>query len=269
MLTTVRIGGIEVVSLLDGVEDLDDPDILDPWHGPSDPVWEPSRARYPAVFAADGGWRLYVRATLLRAHGHTILVDTGVGGPTSPAMAWYPAPGQLLGSLAEAGTSPHDVDVVVLTHVHDDHIGGTVTAQGEPAFQNARYLVNRIDLAWQEELAQRFDEDRAIWDRLLAPLRSRGVLQAIDGDHEITQGVHAARAGRRARRRPRDRWQGASRADRRTGRQRPPAGAGALRRALRAPGVGRAVGSGQLAARRLRPPGSCYPRPSRGSRLAS
>ena len=191
MLTTVRIGGIEVVSLLDGVEDLDDPDILDPWHGPSDPVWEPSRARYPAVFAADGGWRLYVRATLLRAHGHTILVDTGVGGPTSPAMAWYPAPGQLLGSLAETGTSPHDVDVVVLTHVHDDHIGGTVTAQGEPAFQNARYLVNRIDLAWQEELAQRFDEDRAIWDRLLAPLRSRGVLQAIDGDHEITQGVRA------------------------------------------------------------------------------
>ncbi|HEX7146061.1 MAG TPA: hypothetical protein VF512_01030 [Actinomycetota bacterium] len=70
-------------------------------------------------------------------------------------------------------------------------MGGTVTAQGEPAFQNARYLVNRIDLAWQEELAQRFDEDRAIWDRLLAPLRSRGVLQAIDGDHEITQGVRA------------------------------------------------------------------------------
>ena len=52
------------------------------------------------------------------------------------------------------------MDVVVLTHVHDDH------------------------LAWQEELAQRFDEDRAIWDRLLAPLRSRGVLQAIDDDPE-------------------------------------------------------------------------------------
>ena len=84
MLTTVRIGGIEVVSLLDGVEDLDDPDILDPWHGPSDPAWEPSRALHPAVFAADGGWRLHVRATLLRAHGRTILVDTG-GSPSWPA----------------------------------------------------------------------------------------------------------------------------------------------------------------------------------------
>ena len=189
MLTTLRIGGIEAVSLLDGVEDLDDPDILDPLHGPSDPVWEPYRRLYPAVFAADGGFRLHVRATLLRAHGHTILVDTGVGGPTSPAMSWYPGPGQLLGRLAETGTVPRDVDVVVLTHVHDDHVGGTVTADGEPAFPNARYVVNRIELDWLEELAQKFDEDRAIWDRLLAPLRSVGVLQAIDGAHEITRGI--------------------------------------------------------------------------------
>jgi hypothetical protein len=84
MVTTVWIGGIEAVSLVDGAEDLDDPDILDRAHGPSDPVWEPSRRLYPAVFAADGGWRAHVRATLLRARGRTFLVDTGVGGPSSP-----------------------------------------------------------------------------------------------------------------------------------------------------------------------------------------
>jgi hypothetical protein len=114
MLTTVWIGGIEVVSLLDGVAELDDPDILDPLHGPSDPVWEPSRTRYPAVFGAHGGWRAHVRATLLRVHGHAILVDTGVGGPASPAMSWFPVPGQLMEALAETGTSPGDVDAVVL-----------------------------------------------------------------------------------------------------------------------------------------------------------
>jgi glyoxylase-like metal-dependent hydrolase (beta-lactamase superfamily II) len=163
MLTTVGIGGIEVVSLLDGAEDMDDPDILDPLHGPSDQVWNPYRTLYPAVFAVDGGWRPRMRATLLRAHGRTVLVDTGVGGPTSPAMSWYPAPGQLMGSLAESGTAPGDIEVVVLTHVHDDHIGGTVTAQGEPAFPNARYVVNRIDLEWLEDLAQETDEDHAVW----------------------------------------------------------------------------------------------------------
>ena len=53
MLTTVWIGGIEVVSLWDGAEDLDDHDILDPRYGPSDPVWDPYRPLYPAVFEAN------------------------------------------------------------------------------------------------------------------------------------------------------------------------------------------------------------------------
>jgi len=189
MLTTVLIGGVEVVSLSDAAEDMDDPDILDPLHGPSDEVWGPYRTLYPAVFAAHGGWRLHVRGTILRAHGRTILVDTGVGGPTSSAMSWYSAPGHLMESLAESGTSPGDVDVVVLTHVHDDHIGGTVTPGGEPAFPNARYMVNRLDLDWLRELAKTFDEDRAVWDTSLAPLEFLGVLQAIDGAQEVAAGI--------------------------------------------------------------------------------
>jgi glyoxylase-like metal-dependent hydrolase (beta-lactamase superfamily II) len=92
-------------------------------------------------------------------------------------------------SLAESGIAPGDVDVVVITHVHDDHIGGTVTADGEPAFPNARYMINRIDLDWLEALAQETDEDRAVWDMFLAPLASRGVLQAIDGAHEVAPGI--------------------------------------------------------------------------------
>jgi glyoxylase-like metal-dependent hydrolase (beta-lactamase superfamily II) len=79
-----------------------------------------------------------------------------------------------MGSLAESGTAPGDIEVVVLTHVHDDHIGGTVTAQGEPAFPNARYVVNRIDLEWLEDLAQETDEDHAVWDKLVARRSSRG-----------------------------------------------------------------------------------------------
>ena len=158
MLTTVGIGGIEVVSLLDEVENMDNPDILDPFHGPSDEVWDPYRTLFRRCSPrTEAGER--VHGTILRSHGRTFLVDTGVGGPTSPAMSrWYPAPGKLLGSLAESGTAPGDVDVVVMTHVHDDHIGGTVTAQGEPAFPNARYVVNRIDLEWLEAFAQETDE---------------------------------------------------------------------------------------------------------------
>ncbi len=189
MLTTMSIGVIEVLSMLDAVGEIDDPDILDPHHGPSDSVWDPYRTMYPAAFAAPGGWRLHVRSTLLRAGGRTVLVDTGVGDAGSPAMRWFPTPGRLRESLAACGTSPGEVDVVVLTHAHDDHIGGTVTADGEPTFPNARYVINRIELEWQEACAKDFAEDRVIWNRLLAPLISLGMLQPVDGDYEVMPGI--------------------------------------------------------------------------------
>jgi hypothetical protein len=65
------------------------------------------------VFAPGGGWRLHVRATLLRTRGRTVLVDTGVGGPSSPAMGWFRAPGRLPAALAECGAAPAEVEVVV------------------------------------------------------------------------------------------------------------------------------------------------------------
>src|SRR5829696_5249580 len=49
-------------------------------------------------------------------------------------------------------------------------------------------MVNRIDLEWLEPLAQETDEDRAVWE-LLAPLESRGVLQAVDGAYEVAPGI--------------------------------------------------------------------------------
>jgi glyoxylase-like metal-dependent hydrolase (beta-lactamase superfamily II) len=52
-------------------------------------------------------------------------------------------------------------------------------------------VVNRVDRDWQEERARRTDEDRAIWERLLAPLESWGVLHAVDGDYQVMPGIDA------------------------------------------------------------------------------
>jgi glyoxylase-like metal-dependent hydrolase (beta-lactamase superfamily II) len=134
-------------------------------------------------------WRLISRATVLRAEERVFLVDTGVGGSASPTTSWYRARGNLMDSLAKASITASDVDVVVITHVHDDHIGGTVSSDGEPAFPNARYVVNRLDLEWLRALARENEDDRAVWDGLLAPLVSESVIQTIDGDREIASGI--------------------------------------------------------------------------------
>lgn len=66
---------------------------------------------------------------------HVVLVDTG-GGEMAPTT------GALRSSLDSAGIDAGDIDVVVITHGHADHVGGNL-ADGEPAFPNARYVMSR------------------------------------------------------------------------------------------------------------------------------
>lgn len=86
---------------------------------------------------------------------------------------------------------------MALTHVHDDHIGGTVADDGSPRFPRARYLIQRSDLEWQRRLAaedRRGEGDRPIRQRLLAPLEEAGVLETLDGDHRLDHRLLLRRA---------------------------------------------------------------------------
>lgn len=182
----IRVGDVEVMSLLDGVQPLDDP-IADSFPAVPADAWPAVNASFPELVADGGCWRLYVRCTLLRTTARAILVDTGVGRALSPA--WFGADGRLGQELAAAGVSVSDVDTVVITHVHDDHIGGTVTVSGEPAFPNARYLIQRADLEWQRAWAGKQEEDRVIFETLLRPLEDAEVLRLLDGEETVVEGI--------------------------------------------------------------------------------
>ena len=173
-----RIGDVEVVSLCDGVIVTSEP-ATESFPGGTTEVWVEARERYPDVFGGEG-WRLHVRSTLLRSDGHTILVDTGVGPASAPAYAWSAIRGELPIELKAAGVDPADVETVVITHVHDDHLGWNVVEGGtEPLFANARYLIHRAD--WELMTSSDDEEDRAIFEALLSPLERSDVLE-ISGD---------------------------------------------------------------------------------------
>ncbi len=177
--------------LLDGVRELDRP-IAEYFPGVPAEALRSFRAEAPGVYGEDGGWRLHVRMWLIRHANGLILVDTGVGQLGAPGPQWFGAAGNLPSSLRENGATPDDIDTVVLTHVHDDHVGGTVTLSGEapaPAFPRATYVLQRADRTWQADLAREDEEDRLIDSALLQPLERSGQLALIDGDHVLTDGI--------------------------------------------------------------------------------
>lgn len=187
----IDIGYLELTALLDGDEVLEEPITAAFPGAPADQLLA-YRERYPGVFAANDDWRLRVRAWLVGHPRGVILVDTGVGQPGAPGRGWMDRAGDLPNALREAGASPDHIDTVVITHVHDDHVGGTVRFEDGapvPAFPNARYVVQQADVSWEREAGREDDYDEAVWRLLLAPLESAGVLDVIDGDTDLAEGI--------------------------------------------------------------------------------
>ena len=77
-----------------------------------------------------------------------VLFDTGMG----TSKAFGPTTGRQQKSMAEAGIKPQDIDAVVLSHAHIDHIGGIVGADDKPLFPNAQVYIAQSDLDfWTDE----------------------------------------------------------------------------------------------------------------------
>jgi glyoxylase-like metal-dependent hydrolase (beta-lactamase superfamily II) len=77
-----------------------------------------------------------------------VLFDTGMG----TSKAFGPTTGRQQKSMAEAGIKPEEIDAVVLSHAHIDHIGGIVDANDKPLFPNAQYYISQSDFDyWTDE----------------------------------------------------------------------------------------------------------------------
>ncbi|MGR3200223.1 MAG: MBL fold metallo-hydrolase, partial [Paracoccus sp. (in: a-proteobacteria)] len=110
-----------------------------------------SLAPWHVDFAA-GSVLLGVHSLLLQAGGLNILIDTCVGAckprPARPEWHQRRAAGYLA-ALSRAGLAPEDIDIVLCTHLHADHVGWNTRLQDGrwvPTFPRARYVIGRQEL---------------------------------------------------------------------------------------------------------------------------
>ena len=137
-------------------------------------------------------WRSPYICLVVNTGEHRVLVDTG-------ADALSPSTGRLLQNLQAEGVVPEDIDTVIFTHGHPDHIGGNTNAEGKPVFPNARYVMWKDEWNfWTSEEAElKLDEHSkevllGFAHKNLPPIQGQLVL--IDEETEIVSGIYAIAA---------------------------------------------------------------------------
>jgi glyoxylase-like metal-dependent hydrolase (beta-lactamase superfamily II) len=172
-----KLGQFECVSLSDGSVDYPLKNFFA--NVPIEQVEEALRQRnLPLEYVTTPYTYLYVDTG-----EHRVLVDMGAG-------ALAPSTGKLLISMQAAGIDPAEIDTVVITHAHPDHIGGTLDGQGRPVYANAHYTIWKAEWEfWFSERAQVKTPEHFVTAARdnLEPLRERVTL--LDREGEVVPGI--------------------------------------------------------------------------------
>jgi glyoxylase-like metal-dependent hydrolase (beta-lactamase superfamily II) len=166
----VQFGDIEILPVNDGEGKL-----------PSDYLPTLDWKKHASMLDADGNFPISLGCFLIKTAGRNILVDAGLGPVTFPPFRG----GDLPGNLAKAGVTPADVDMVIITHLHVDHIGWLVQ-NGRPYFPKATVRFGEKDL----DQFIRAENPDPFAKPMLDVLDPAGRIETVAGDDTVAPGVN-------------------------------------------------------------------------------
>ena len=187
----MRLGDLELIPLSDGQFRLDGGAMFGVV---PKPLWQ---RRAPA----DDRNRitLGLRPLLVRTPSQAVLIDAGIGDKMSAKEVEIYGIDRSMHldlSLAGAGLTARDIDVVIATHLHFDHVGGfTSLVDGvvRPRFPRAQYVIRRQE--W-DDATHPHERNRASYlAENFVPLADAGVVRFIDADGEVLPGISVWRTG--------------------------------------------------------------------------
>jgi glyoxylase-like metal-dependent hydrolase (beta-lactamase superfamily II) len=122
------IGGFEVTTILGGTTPREEPQGIFGMNVSPEEFAAVSEANFLSTSVS----QFYFTPTVVNTGAELVLFDTGLNAAATTE------------ALASAGYAPDQIDIVVLTHMHGDHIGGLMT-DGAPTFANARYVTGQAE----------------------------------------------------------------------------------------------------------------------------
>lgn len=134
--------------------------------------------------------------TLVNTGKELVLFDSGNGTLSAEyeQLKGRLPPGNLVARLAQAGYKPEDVDVIIITHGHPDHIGG-LTKGDQPVFPRARYVFGAVDFDfWKkgENVREARKFNRELYVKICLPVADRATF--IKPGDEVVSGIRAVEA---------------------------------------------------------------------------
>lgn len=193
-MSDITLGKVEVTR----VEEMHGPIGMTPdvfFPGSPQEHWDEHRSALVPDFLNEetGICEVAVQTWVLRSEGRTILIDTGIGNHKErPAVpSWSNLELDFLGNLQRAGVEPDDVDIVVNTHLHVDHVGWNTRLEGRswvPTFRNATYLMPKADFEFwnpanNPNIAGGVNEN--VFEDSIAPVQAAGQVQLWESSHAI------------------------------------------------------------------------------------
>lgn len=138
--------------------------------------------------------RSALQTWVLRSEGRTILIDTGAGNDKFRPYAkqWQYMDTDFLHRLSLAGVRPQDVDVVVNTHLHNDHVGWNTRREDRdwvPTFPNATYLIPKIDFDFWNPLGpvrpKYWQGNQNVWEDSVLPVHEAGLVKLWEDSYTL------------------------------------------------------------------------------------
>lgn len=171
------LGAFEVTMILDGSISRENPHEI--FGADQDP--ETVKALAAENFLPTGEIVNDYTPAVVNTGNELILFDTGNGAPRRPTR------GHLRERMAEAGINPEDIDIVVVTHNHPDHIGGMME-DGSPAFPNARYVTSRVEFDWWKANSEARGADyKALLDGTIFSVAEKATF--LEDGQDVVSGV--------------------------------------------------------------------------------